>query len=227
MDKPLDLAVPRTTTTDVVFERLYEEISSLSLLPGARISEADIASRMGVSRQPVRDAFNRLGNMGLLLIRPQRATRVRGFSLESINNSRFIRLAVELEVVTKAAGIWDDTRAATLDKIVQSQTKAVNAGQTAEFHAKDYDFHKLICELGDVPLAFETIQSCKQSVDRLCVLSLRKSDESHAILDDHCAIADALKARSPELAREAVRKHLGRLDDTIQEIHAHHSDYFE
>ena len=71
----------RRTSVDDIFDYLYDEISGLRLRPGDRISEADIAARFGVSRQPVRDAFNRLANLDLLLIRPQRATEVKRFSM--------------------------------------------------------------------------------------------------------------------------------------------------
>ena len=50
--------------------------STLDLPPGARLSEAEVARQMGVSRQPVRDAFCRLSQLGFLTIRPQRATTV-------------------------------------------------------------------------------------------------------------------------------------------------------
>ena len=71
----------RRTATDIVFSELYEDITSLNILPGTKLSESDIAKRFGISRQPVRDAFNRLEHLDLLLIRPQRATEVRGFSM--------------------------------------------------------------------------------------------------------------------------------------------------
>ena len=88
----------RRTTTDVVFDALHEEIVSLKLLPGSKLSEAEVSKRFGVSRQPVRDAFNRLANLDLMLIRPQKASEVRGFSMERIAHARFVRLAIELEV---------------------------------------------------------------------------------------------------------------------------------
>ena len=61
----------RRTVVDEIFEHLHDEISSMRLRPGDRISEADVAAQFGVSRQPVRDAFSRLENASLLLIRPQ------------------------------------------------------------------------------------------------------------------------------------------------------------
>ncbi|MBV2361552.1 GntR family transcriptional regulator [Thalassococcus sp. CAU 1522] len=215
------------TTTDMVFDTLYEEIASLDLLPGTRISEAEVATRLGVSRQPVRDAFNRLGNLDLLLIRPQRATEVRGFSMPKIANARFIRLAVELEVVTRACSVWDTRRADTLEANIARQAEAIEAGQIDAFHAQDYEFHRLICALSGYPLAFETIEQCKRSIDRLCVLSLSKAYEASAVLEDHREIASALAGRSVDAARAVVTRHLSRLDETIREIHERHAEYFE
>ena len=52
------------TATDQVYEALYDRVVNLTLPPGSRLSEAEVASQMGVSRQPVRDAFYRLSRLG-------------------------------------------------------------------------------------------------------------------------------------------------------------------
>ncbi|MEM7720262.1 MAG: GntR family transcriptional regulator [Pseudomonadota bacterium] len=226
MQKSIHPLVTRTTT-DIVFDHLYDEILSLRLLPGARISEAEIASQMGVSRQPVRDAFNRLANLDLVLIRPQRATVVRGFSLDAIETARFVRLAIELEVVSRSCANWGEAQIALLEEQLTLQHEALKSGETGRFHELDYAFHKLICDHSGYPLAFEAIENSKRSVDRLCVLSLRKTHEVAAIIEDHEDIATALAKRSQEDVRTAVHKHLSRLDETVREIHDTHASYFE
>lgn len=215
------------TTTDLVFDRLHEEILTLELLPGTRISEAEVASRLGVSRQPVRDAFNRLGNLNLLKIRPQRATEVCGFSWAQIENTRFIRLAVELEVVRHARNLWDRASAEALEANLAEQRAAIDAGLITRFHDLDYDFHKLICTLGGHALAFETVKQCKQRVDRLCLLSLARSEEVSAVLTDHEEIAQAFKTGSRKEVEDLFRRHLSRLDEAIKDIHEKHAEYFE
>ncbi|WP_300035354.1 GntR family transcriptional regulator [uncultured Roseobacter sp.] len=217
----------RRTTTDIVFDQLLEEIVSLEILPGAKLSEADIAKRFGVSRQPVRDAFNRLEAQDLLLIRPQKATKVRGFSLLRIAHARFVRLAVELEVVRSACLTWSAENTDTLGRNLEEQAEAISTGNAEAFHGLDYKFHKLICELGGYPLAFNTIQECKQRIDRLCVLSLGRQSEAATLFSDHRELATALTGGNVEAATEVTRRHLGRLDETIAEIHIKHSDYFE
>lgn len=219
--------IERRTTIDAVFDELYDEIASLRLLPGAKLSEADIARQFGVSRQPVRDAFTRLENKGLLLIRPQKATVVRGFSMQQIANARFVRVAVELEVLRAACEIWDDSRASQLRQNIDEQKKVVKGGDGAAFHSLDYTFHKMICDLSGNPLAFGTIEECKQSVDRLCVLSLDRRDEAATLVQDHEDIASALENRDAESAAIAARVHFSRLDQTISDIHAKHAEYFE
>jgi len=217
----------RRTATDVVFEQLYEEIASLKLLPGTKLSEADVAKRFGVSRQPIRDAFNRLDNLDLIVIRPQKATKVRGFSMQHIAHARFVRLAVELEVVRRACSVWDKAGAEALEQSLQQQRLAVSDDDPEVLHDLDYRFHKIICDRGGSPMAFETIQECKRKVDRLCTLSHSRKNELNAIYDDHQAMANALKTGDSEAAAAATRRHLNRLDDTITEIHQSHPEYFE
>lgn len=219
--------IERRTTADAVFDRLSEEILSLKLLPGARLSELDVAERFGVSRQPVRDAFTRLGNLNLLLIRPQKTTLVRGFSAEAIEHARFVRLAVELEVLRRACDIWDDKRAEDVEVALHRQERAVAADDTEAFHALDSTFHALICERAGLPRAAETIHDCKRQIDRLCRLSFGREHEAQTLLDDHRNLAEALCAHDAERATAVVRTHLSRLDDTIAEISEDHAEFFE
>ena len=226
MDKLID-TLDRRTAADLVFERLHDDIVSLKCLPGTKLSEAEVAERFGVSRQPVRDAFNRLERMNLLLIRPQRATRVRGFSMALIGHARFVRLAVELEVVRSACAIWDAERADILQGNLDAQGEAIAAGRNDSFHDLDYQFHKHICGLSGHPLAFETIRDCKREIDRLCVLSLGRANETALLRDDHAEITLSLARGDADRASDVTRRHLARLESTIEEIRRTHGEYFE
>ena len=217
----------RRTSVDVVFDHLYEEIASLRLLPGDKISEADVAAQFGVSRQPVRDAFSRLENLDLLLIRPQRATEVKRFSSREISKSRFVRAAVEAEVLRRAAVECDAMGAARLDAALGLQSATVDAGQYEKFSALDYAFHQTLCEIAKVDFAFEVIQQEKASVDRLCMLSLSKENRMSQLLEDHQAISNCVKNHDVEGAVAAGMLHLSRLDDTITAISTANEDYFD
>ncbi len=226
MSDTIDLQ-DRRTATDAVFEKLHDRIVSLELLPGAKLSEAEVARTFGVSRQPVRDAFNRLGEKDLLLVRPQRATEVRGFSTERIAHARFVRLAIELEVIRCACAVWDAQKAEILDDNLDRQQQAIREDRLEAFHALDREFHRRICELGGLPMAVSTIEECKQKIDRLCMLSLGRNQEAALLLQDHRDLATALERGDVQDATSLVRQHLARLDDTIEEVQRTHSSYFE
>lgn len=220
-------SIKRPTTTDLVFKQLHDDINSLRILPGTKLSEVEVAKRFGVSRQPVRDAINRLYHQDLVVIQPQKATKVRGFSLERINRARFVRLAVELEVIQRACTLWNDTCAATLQHNLDQQQKAISKQQGDQFHQIDSEFHTLICELSGCESVIATIRECRQKTDRLCVLSLDHYSDIETIFADHKALADALSRRSIEDATSLIRKHLSRLDTTIAAVHKAHAEYFE
>ncbi len=217
----------RRTTVDEVFDHLREEILSLRLRPGDKISEADVAAQFGVSRQPVRDAFSRLANLDLLLIRPQRATEVKRFSLREIVKSRFVRAAVESEVLRRAAKHCDAQGAALLAASLVAQEQAIKENDFEKFGALDYEFHKILCQIGQVDFAFDVIMAEKSKVDRLCLLSLSKENRMPELIVDHRAIAQAVQDHDADKAVEIGMHHLSRLDDTIDRITATNANYFE
>lgn len=217
----------RRTSVDEVFGHLYHEINALRLLPGAKISEAEIAARFNVSRQPVRDAFSRLENLDLLLIRPQKATEVKRFSHKAITKSRFIRAAIEVEVIRRAAAICDKSAAKRLELCLKQQQKIVEKGDYEIFSKLDYEFHQTLCEIANVEFAFDVISSEKAKLDRLCVLSLSGGARLSQLFDDHQQIAEFVRMGETEKAAAAVVLHLSRLDDTITKISSENADYFD
>ncbi len=223
----LSFKYERKTSTDAVFETLYHEITSLKLLPGTKLPETEVARRFDVSRQPVRDAFGRLSNLDLVQVRPQKATEVRGFSLERIERTQFTRLAIEMEVIRQACAVWNDSRAATLQLNLNEQQTAIDNDNPKDFHTLDGQFHVQLCELSGCPAAVEVVSQCRQKIDRLCMLNIGPEKATATLLEDHKKIADALKRNSVDDATDIARIHLHRLDGTIAHVYEHYEQYFE
>jgi DNA-binding GntR family transcriptional regulator len=217
----------RRAAVDKIFDHLFFEINTLRLLPGDRISEADVAAQFGVSRQPVRDAFARLANLDLLQIRPQRATEVKRFSSREIEKSRFVRASVESEVLRRAAHNIDAAGKNAIDGCLDRQRATIAKADLQEFGALDYEFHGRLCDVAGVDFAFEVISVEKAKVDRLCMLGLAKENRMPQLLADHEAIAAAVAAGDAERAVEAGMLHLTRLDATIEAIQRTSAKYFE
>jgi len=216
----------RRTNVDSIFDYLYDEIVSMRLLPGAKISEAEIASLFGVSRQPVRDAFSRLENLDLLLIRPQKATEVKRFSSAAITTARFVRAAVESEVLRRAARQCGPSDSEHLQKRLSEQQKIVGESNFEAFRTADYVFHESLCAVAQVDYAFDVISREKAKVDRLCVLGLARKEGLDQLLEDHSQIVDRVSDNDEEGAVKAGMRHLSRQDSTIKAIREENADFF-
>ena len=227
MKKVAELTKEKRSSVDDIVDYMSKEIATLRLLPGTRISETDIAERFGVSRQPVRDAFRRLEAMDLILVRPKKATEVKKFSARAIEKSRFVRAAVEVSALRLAVVKCSKPDGYQIDACLALQHKAMAEGDTAAFAKLDYEFHRLLCQIGGVPYAFDVIQEEKAKVDRLCILGLAKEQRMPELIADHEAIANAVKSGNEEAAVQAATLHLSRLDDTIAAIRINSAAYFE
>lgn len=216
----------RRTATDEVFDGIYADIMSLTLKPGTKISEADFAKQYNVSRHPIRDAFTRLSNMGLILIRPQRATMVRKISLKEVANARFLRMAIEIEVSRTACLKRNDTHLKLLEANIAEQKKTVDTGDFQTFQQLDVEFHRLLCLAADCEFAFQSISQTKTQVDRLCTISLSHPEDFSQAFEDHVTIYNDLKNKDVEGISASVRAHMSRLDLTIVDSKALHDDYF-
>lgn len=223
----VDIETERRTTSNDVFEHLKGEIVSLRLTPGTKLSEAEVAKAYGVSRQPVREAFIRLDSANLVDIRPQRATIVRRISRSEVVESRFIRTAVELEIVRRACARYDGAQDAEFADNLAQQREAVSTGDTDRFNTLDYAFHRTICQAGDAEFAFRSIAENKIHVDRLCMLSLAKADELESVLEDHIQLFACLQARDMERMIQVTRRHLSRLTATLDFAQSQYPEYFE
>lgn len=217
----------RQTAAEEAFERLHSDIISLRLPPGSKLSEVEIAKLYEVSRQPVREAFLRLGELNLLQIRPQRATLVKRISLQDLENTRFIRAAVEVEVVRKACQVASADDLALLEASLGPQETAVKSADTKLMHELDYEFHRLICKAAGCLPAFRIISENKAHTDRVCTLELSGDNGMAEILEDHTNIVRSLIARDEEKAVQMTRKHLARLDATLVRASQQYSNYFE
>jgi DNA-binding GntR family transcriptional regulator len=212
------------TAADRVFAALYEQVVTLALPPGTRLSEVEVARAAGVSRQPVRDAFWRLSQLGFLTIRPQRSTEVSAISERAVMQARFVRTALEVETVRIATANFGPREYADLDELIAAQAAAVAAEDRHGFHALDDEFHRRICALSGLEFAWALIRENKAHMDRVRFLSL--SFGAPQALDDHLAILALMKAGDAEAAEAAMRTHLGRIEDILARIRVTHAAHF-
>lgn len=216
---------PAQSVTDFVFDTLYAAVVQLELPPGTRLSEAEVAERLQVSRQPVRDAFYRLASRGFLSIRPQRATLVTRISEAEVVRAAFIRTALETACLRAALDRITPTDISRLRAHLARQAEAVARRDAPGFHALDEAFHADLCAIAGQPRVWDLIQEQKGHMDRARFLSLAFNQQ--AAHGEHVAILDALEAGEDGLALDRLEAHLGKIRAHLPQIRAAHPAHFE
>ncbi|SDZ40688.1 transcriptional regulator, GntR family [Jannaschia faecimaris] len=222
---PVIRQLTQPTVADQVFDQLRQRILSLELPPQTRMSEAEVSRKMGVSRQPVREAFKRLAKLGFLHIRPQSGTTVSLISEEAVLRARFIRTALEAKTCRTACGALSAEGLTVLSDLIEQQKAAVAVNDRDRFHALDDQFHQQICVQAGVGYVWDLIQESKAHLDRIRMLSLSVSSQ-HLALNEHVEMLNAIRANDPDAAEDALDRHLGRIQNVIRAIKAENHDWF-
>jgi len=222
---PLDPARP---AAEQIHARLKSAILRADLPSGCLLSETEVGHRFGASRTPVRDAFTRLREDGLIVTWPSRGSYVAAISEPAILQAQFLREALELACVARACetGLPPETQAA-LKATLAGQEGAARAGDAETFQTLDDAFHAEIARATGFERAETLLMREKSALDRLRVLAL--SDRAHIslLLDQHRAIHAGLVARDTAAAQDAMRIHLRAVLGTLSEIKTRHAALFD
>ncbi|SFB12998.1 DNA-binding transcriptional regulator, GntR family [Poseidonocella pacifica] len=193
------------------------------LAPGTRLSEAGLAGDFQVSRQPIREVFIKLSEEGLLEIRPQRGTIVPRISVAMVEDARFVREAIEADVVRLAAEQFDARQKAELEDLLSEQHRTEDVRAFIEL---DDRFHRQLARGVGRAYAWHVIEGLKAQLDRVRYLSVAQFPRAK-IIEQHAAIVEAIGRADPKGAESAMRLHLCMITEDLPEIVAGHADYFE
>ncbi|PWJ11754.1 DNA-binding transcriptional regulator, GntR family [Jannaschia seohaensis] len=203
--------------SDQVFEIILGMILKLELKPRSHISEAQLAKDLGVSRTPVREAFQKLEALGFLDIVPQRGSTVAPIRVSAFRRSQFMREAFELALVRRATELEDNTAlCSAIQREIKLQEVLSEIGDEAAFFQSDEAFHAAIaehCGLGDV---WPEVLRVKLYMDRFRYAVYSQRD-TRAILVQHKEVAEAICARDTDAALKAMTRHLRRANHMLEE----------
>lgn len=188
------------------YEIIRSQIIHGVLQPGMRISETEVSRNLQTSRQPVREAFIRLRYEGLVEVRPQRGTFVTLISIDAVGDARFIREAVEADIVKLLVEKSGPELVAVLrDQLIEQ--RKVGEHQLRQFLELDERFHRTLAELAEKSNVWAVIGRSKAHFDRVRYLTSTQKPVQ-PIVDQHEAIVNAIEQRDRRKAEAAIRSHL-------------------
>lgn len=179
---------------------------------GELISEGEVAQALEMSRTPVREAFLRLENEGLLRLYPQRGALVVPVSADEVRAVLEARVVVEQFAVEKMINATALARGEVVERMrehLERQRSVGDRGEFGEFIEQDRLFHTELVRAAGNELFTGLYTSLRDRQVRMIAESAaREPDRASAILAEHAEIAAALVAGDLDRARRAVQAHI-------------------
>ena len=185
---------------------LRSSILSGGISKGQSITLDSIGEQVGMSRTPVREAFQILANEGLLELRQNRCAIVKGISIEAIKDHYEMRILLETEALRRACQHMNDETLKAIQTVNKQGQRAKEAGDTEAYKLANKAFHMTILE-----------SKKKKKLKSFLSLLWNGLSMNHLVtaqeyagisLADHNKIVEQLEKKDYEGACETMRQHI-------------------
>ncbi|MEB4614461.1 GntR family transcriptional regulator [Leucobacter sp. M11] len=159
--------VARQRLSDVAFEQLADAIIRGELQPGERIRDAELADRLQLSRTPVREAINRLIELGLCESKPSSHTRVSPLTQESVLMTLEVLRSLDHLAVEAAGQRLTPKNLDKLRALNSAVSAALATGDPSAVLDADVAFHRFLHERSENPVLLRVISQLDPHVQRI------------------------------------------------------------
>ncbi|MCC8958844.1 GntR family transcriptional regulator [Bradyrhizobium sp. Pear77] len=203
---PLD---PLPNLIDQVYGRLLEAIIDRTLLPGQRITQNELADRLGVSRQPISHALHLLHRQGLVAESGKRGFEVTQLDPQRIRELYEVRGAIDaLAARLAATRVREDAAArAQLESALEAGRAIDDTAPLARMIALDVDFHSAIYRLAGNTAIEEMIAPQWPHMRRSMATVLAELDYRDSAWTEHETIAAHIFSGNAAAAEAAALAH--------------------
>lgn len=193
---------------DAVYSEIKRRIVDWEYPPGEKLSESRLVSDLAVNRSPIRTALARLQSEGWLIVTPQSGTYVRNLTSEEINSVLEFRLILETHVAGVAALRMSDSDLGRLRAAFEKFGRRATEVNIDSYVDLDNMLHLAIYQAAGNELIKNTLLNL---IDKIRWIRRRISEwpeRNQESLGEAREILEALSARDPERASEAMRVHI-------------------
>lgn len=211
---------PYQTMVQIVYHHLLDAIVRGKLRPGDRIQQDDVASELGVSRVPLREALCKLEERGFVEIKPHRGVFIAHSSEDEMRSLYSVRTLLESASAAEAAPNMDETRLAGLRSILEQARQAYADGDTDLLSDLNRRFHLMGHSAHGNKVLLRVISDLSMHCQRYRLLHSVLRDRTPLAIEEHERLLMAWEARDAEAARHWVTVNLKNSEAALLESFA-------
>lgn len=204
--------------THRVYRLLRGAIVKLRLLPNQFLSEKDVAARLRISKTPVREAFIRLAEDGLVRIVPKSGTYVSPIDMDRLAEGFFVWSALEGACAGEAAQHCGMDDIGRLRDLAAEGKKYAARNDVEAFMELDERFRNAVMEMADMEDTEGMMEVARFEVERVLGLCSEKVREALTGLQrDHVDLVNAIVNGDADGAKDRVEKHVAKWREVVEE----------
>lgn len=200
--------IERTSVASQVYDDIRESVLNGSLLPGTHLAEPQVASQMGVSRSPVREAFQRLEANGLITIHPSQGAFVRGLSTDEVRGVYTARILIEGYMAELAAQKASRADAKALRQAVAEVDEVARKEDYQATIEADFALHRLVWEIAGHQVLFGILTRLEDQIRMFMAVQAPLFDDLVRSVESHHQFVEAIIARDAETAKTTIQQHV-------------------
>jgi len=200
--------VSTPTVTELVAEKLRDELRQGVHPAGARLVQQEVANRLGVSTTPVREAVAILQREGLLYTVARRGAVVPTVTSRDVEEVYEMRIALEALAIRKAVPNLSDVDLTSIEGFLERWATAFRGGDYKAARELNEAFHARIYQASARPRLSALVGHLRESTRAFVNLLSERREHVLDTEDEHRAIFAACKSRQPDEAAGAIRAHL-------------------
>ncbi|RTE05466.1 GntR family transcriptional regulator [Paenibacillus whitsoniae] len=218
MPVPKNFVSPaRISAKERAFSQIQRWIIDGTLQPGEKLIDAELAESLGVSRTPIREAFQLLEVQGLVSMHPGKETKVTEIEKDDIFKMYSTMAALQALAAEVSAKIIVPEQIEQLRAINLEFESSIKSGQAYQAMEADEQFHNLIIELSDNPYIASFSSSLQIHIRRFKYVFLKQPiTATQASVDEHATIIAAFENNDSKRAQGMMKQNFIR---PMQELH--------
>ncbi len=191
-----------------VYHRLRDEILNGAYQEMEELKEAAIASEMGVSRTPVREAFRQLELEGLLTIIPNKGAYVTGITVKDVKDIYAIRSLLEGLCARWATEHITKEQMEEMEENIYLSQYHAGKGHAEQLTELDNRFHEILYEASNSKMLKHVLSEFHEYVLRVRRRTL--SDDARGVQsnEEHRRIMEAIRQSDADLAEQLANAHI-------------------
>ena len=200
---------------DDVYSSLLLAIVEARLGAGTPLSQNKLASHLGVSRTPVREALLRLERDGLVQRLPESGFAVATITAEEVNEACDLLNLLDTYVYRRAAEKLSKAELDGLLELASTLVDSAESGDADAWRAADQRYHAVVMEAAQNRFVAQSLQQIRRRVQRFWLQEPHFDGRLRTCSQDHVALAQAMLDSDGEVVSQTVHAHIERLRASV------------